>query len=97
MQIRFEPRRMPDSVHIAKTFAAYVMGADAHNNNRTLHLGPFRKDGADDDHWQLDCSNSFWLHIDRVTGTIEVNCRYDSDLPVAEAMLELYKARYNLK
>jgi hypothetical protein len=83
-------RRMPESVEIAKTFAAYVMGSVAHDNDRMLSLGPSRKEGSDST-WNLDHTNNYWLHIDRDTGRVDVTCRYDSDLPVIEAMIALYK------
>ncbi len=94
MHFKMIVQRMPESVEIAKTFAAYVMGSIAHDNDRALNLGPYRKVDGDDGRWQLDGANNYWLYIDRDTGRVDVTYRYTSDLPIVEAMIALYKASH---
>lgn len=88
------PKGMSNS-SVAHAFAAYLQGPSAFENlcsrDGELSGGPYRKNDSDLD-WQLDRTNDFWLHLHGQTG--ELHCRYDGGLPVIQAAVALFNARY---
>ena len=90
------PPRM-ESVEVAKTFSAYFQGARTFENpvsgDGSFIHGPYKMTG-DENGWQLDDSNDFWLFIrgekqDRAF----LSCRYDRDLPQVQAAVTLFELR----
>ncbi len=81
---------------VASTFTAYLLGAFAPLNTGSLFRGPYRlKD--DDSEWQLVESKDYWLLVDKKFGMGTLQCRYKTQAPVVDAMVALYKARYNVR
>ena len=75
---------------IARTFSAYLNG---HLTYKDYDAGPFeRDDSVGQNSWLLDSSNDFWLHFTD-DGQIHLDCRYEDQVPVIEAMLALFQVR----
>lgn len=83
---------------IAETFNAFLRGSlvfHEHDPDRRLY-GPYRKNEGDDDHWQIDSGNDYFLHVIGPDAA-HLDCRYDSQVPVIEAMAALWEARFVAK
>lgn len=83
---------------LADTFAAYLLGGRAFDNGIVVgpfpserRLGPF-KSRSDNDKWQLDQGNDFFLRIEGKTARLA--CRYPSQVPVVKAMQTLFELQY---
>ena len=67
---------------VAEILAAYLLGNRAFENTRSAsdgrrRHGPFRKEtSVDDDHWQLDGGNDFFLRFEGEMATL--SHRYDN-------------------
>lgn len=89
------PKGMTNEI-VARTFTAYLLGSVAFEGlvspSGELTRGPYKKRPESDDHWQLDQTNDFFLHIYGTQGVIA--CRYPSQKPVIEAAVALFRARH---
>ena len=83
---------------VAKTFTAYLIGAKTFDNPRNqtgdyVH-GPWNNQAPrNDDSWQLDGTNDFFLHF-LDDGTAMLRARYERDAEIVRLAAELFKARY---
>lgn len=84
------PERMT-SHDVAKTFSAYLLGACAFEMSPVSNTPPHKMDGMREG-WQLDGSNDFWLTVDN--NVARIGCRYDVEIPALEAMVALFKWRF---
>ena len=90
------PKRMSRE-DVAKTFTAYLIGARMFENvrNQDGHYvhGPWNNHAPQDDFWQLDGTNDFFLHFLK-DGTAMMSARYERDAEVVRLSVELFKARH---
>ncbi len=98
--IEFELKEEWESEILAETFSAYLQGARVCNNRRdengVWRQGPYRKVEGDNDRWQLDETNDYFLHISG--NKVRIDCRYNgAGEKVIEAMVALFQARYQFK
>lgn len=98
---------IPDGLEpqwVAETMTAYLLGARAFENALgALTVGALQSHGQrpgerrygpyrQDDKWQLDDTNDFWLRIEDGHGRL--TCRYPGQIAVLWAMASLFNCRY---
>ena len=73
---------------IAQTFTAYLIGCNVYCQGNTY---PMEKSGSHNGaSWHLDSTNDHWLHFED-DGAMHLDCRYEGQIQVLEAMLALFK------
>lgn len=77
-----------DEEYVARTFAAYLLGARAFENGDG-RLGPWLSLGK----WQLDPGNDFYLR-EIEDGRVRLGCRYPSQHRTLVLMLEMLMRCY---
>jgi hypothetical protein len=77
---------------IARTFAAYLLGPLAFENEERTR-GPFQKQSGSDESWQLDETNDFFL-LFLTDGRARIGSRYDSQEAQLKALLGLFQLRF---
>lgn len=83
-----------DGKNIAEIFSAWLLGSMAFDNV-SRRYGPFHEYGPfpQDDKWQLDGSNDYWLRVTE-DGNFVLSCRYEPQGEVIAAMMNLFTARF---
>lgn len=79
---------------IADTFTALLLehrlkGSSKENKDRKY--GPYSKD---DNRWQLDHTNDYWVRVNESEGRYTLSCRYDSGNQVIDALKTLFEAQH---
>jgi hypothetical protein len=93
MHAAFDVPRGITAEELAQTFTAYLLGSLASHNAESQY-GPYRMRPGDDENWQLDSSNNYWLHIIDPSKA-DLTCCYDGQKRVIEAAVALFKARFD--
>jgi len=95
-----------DKKAVAQVLYAYLDGANIH---RSQNRGPFVRTGSQDNNWQLDTSNDFWLFFQTGGGdervdadgnpTARIVARYttEQNLQTLDLMAQLFQSRYPTK
>jgi hypothetical protein len=89
------PNRMSREA-VARALTAYLIGALVYTNVKNTHgdftHGPYRRREDQDDFWQLDHTNDFWLRFGANEATML--CRDEHQAEIVQAAVALFKIRY---
>jgi len=77
---------------LAQTFTALIrqIRGESFEGNRDGAHGPFQMRAGSDDHWQLDGTNDYWLHIHE-DGTALLRCRYSREEAIIRGAMRLFE------
>lgn len=101
MTTRFVNFKVPEgmsSSQLAKTFNAYLLGDLALDNKKDeygiYNYGPYTELLDAGDIWRLECNNNYWLAV--YGDTAKITCRYDSQMGIIIAAVNLFNAVNNI-